>query len=88
MPIYNLKALGNNEFKLAGELMASSVLQGGPAPCFLSEAAFQYILDGIDSVSTEKWIHKVQDAKLKWAIDQVRENIFLFSGKSNICETS
>lgn len=71
MPVYSMAALGNNEFKVAGELMAGSVVQGGPAPCFLSKEVFHYIVDGIDSVSTEDWIGKVQDNKLKWAINQV-----------------
>ena len=30
-----------------------SLYQGGPAPCFLSKEAFCYVVDGIDSVSTE-----------------------------------
>ena len=30
-PVVNMAALANEEFKVAGEIMASSVVQGGPA---------------------------------------------------------
>ena len=33
MPVNSMAALANNEFTVAGELMAASVVQGGPAPC-------------------------------------------------------
>ena len=47
--VNSMTALANNEFTVAGEL-AASVVQSGPAPCFLSKEAFGYIVDGIDSV--------------------------------------
>ena len=52
--------------------MAASVVQGGPAPCFLSKEAYGYIVDGFDSVSTEDWIPKVCNERLKGAIEEVR----------------
>ncbi|XP_044175527.1 G2/M phase-specific E3 ubiquitin-protein ligase-like [Acropora millepora] len=72
MPINSMTALAKNEFTVAGELMAASVVQGGPAPCFLSKEAFGYIVDGIDSVSTEDWIPRVRNQRLKGAIEWVR----------------
>ena len=33
-----------DEFRLAGELIVMSVLQGGPAPCFLAEEVVFYLL--------------------------------------------
>ncbi|XP_044170891.1 uncharacterized protein LOC114949567 [Acropora millepora] len=72
MPINSMTALAKNEFTVAGELMAASVVQGGPAPCFLSKEAFGYIVDGIDSVSTEDWIPRVRNQRLKGAIEEVR----------------
>lgn len=67
-----MAALANNEFTVAGELMAASVVQGGPAPCFLSKEAFGYVVDGIDSVSIDDWIPKVRNEKYKGAIEEVR----------------
>ena len=72
MPINSMTALAKNEFTVAGELMAASVVQGGPAPCFLLKEAFGYIVDGIDSVSTEDWIPRVRNQRLKGAIEWVR----------------
>ena len=72
MPINSMTALAKNEFTVAGELMAASVVQGVPAPCFLSKEAFGYIVDGIDSVSTEDWIPRVHNQRLKGAIEEVR----------------
>ena len=72
MPINSMTALAKNEFTVAGELMAASVVQGGPAPWFLSKEAFGYIVDGIDSVSTEDWIPRVRNQRLKRAIEEVR----------------
>lgn len=67
-----MAALANNEFTVAGEVMAASVVQGGPAPCFLSKEAFGYVVDGIDSVSIDDWIPKVRNEKYKGAIEEVR----------------
>lgn len=52
--------------------MTASVVQGGPYQCFLSKEAFGYIVDSIDSVSTEDWIPKVCNEKLKVAIEELR----------------
>lgn len=67
-----MAALANNEFTVAGELMAASVVQGGPAPCFLSKEAFGYVVDGIGSVSIDDWIPKACNEKYKGAIEEVR----------------
>ena len=48
------------------------VVQGGPAPYFLSKEAFGYVVNGIDSVSTDDWIPKVHNEKYKGAIEKVR----------------
>ena len=72
MPVNSMAALANNEFTVAGEVMAASVVQGGPAPCFLSKEAFGYVVDGIDSVSIDDWIPKACNEKYKGAIEEVR----------------
>ena len=40
-----MRALANDEFKAVGELMACSLIQGGPAPCFLSVNVYDYLID-------------------------------------------
>ena len=72
IPVNSMTAWANNEFTVAGELLAAYVVQGGPAPYFLSKEAFGYVVDGIDSVSTDDWIPKVHNEKYKGAIEEVR----------------
>lgn len=72
---YQLTAWANNEFTVAGELLAAYVVQGGPAPYFLSKEAFGQVVDGIDSVSTDDWIPKVHNEKYKGAIEEVKMGI-------------
>ena len=36
-------ALMNNDFEISGEVMVMSILQGGPAPCFLNESVFAFL---------------------------------------------
>ncbi|XP_028417782.1 G2/M phase-specific E3 ubiquitin-protein ligase-like [Dendronephthya gigantea] len=71
MPSPDMTALGSNKFKLAGELMAGSIVQGGPAPCFLSEEAYAYLVEGISNITTDGWVPQIKDKKLIDAISQV-----------------
>ena len=71
MPLPDMTALCNNKFKTAGELMSASIVQGGPAPCFLSEEAYAYIVEGICSVTTEGWISQVKNKKMVDVIEKV-----------------
>ncbi len=47
MPVDSTVALTNDMFKHAGELMAMSILQGGPAPNYLAPAIFDVISKGL-----------------------------------------
>ena len=42
-PVSSTVALMDGEFQLAGEIIAMSLLQGGPAPCLFSEEVVQYL---------------------------------------------
>ena len=71
-PVINMAALLNEEYRYAGELMASSIVQGGPAPCFLSKDTFSYILNGVESVGTDNSsIDTVEDVQFKETITKV-----------------
>ncbi|CAB3978943.1 G2 M phase-specific E3 ubiquitin- ligase-like [Paramuricea clavata] len=72
MPSPDMAALGSDKFKITGELMAGSIVQGGPAPCFLSEEAYAYMVEGVSSITTEGWVPQIKDKKLINAIDQIR----------------
>lgn len=72
MPLPDMAALGNNKFKTAGELMAASIVQGGPAPCFLSEEAYAYIVEGVSSVKTEGWLSQLKNKEMVDTIEKVQ----------------
>ena len=74
-PVVNMAALLNEEFKAAGKIMASSVVQGGPAPDFLSTSAFQYIVHGVSSFEADYANDIVKDAHLKEAIEKINSYI-------------
>ena len=77
-PVVNMAALSNEEFKAAGEIMASSVVhQGGPAPDFLSTSVFQYIVHGVSSIKADYANDIVKDAHLKEAIEKVNSYILI-----------
>ena len=42
-PTNSTVALTNGDFRLVGELMVMSILQGGPAPSFLQADIFAYL---------------------------------------------
>ena len=42
-PVESIVALSAKEFRLAGEMMTMSILQGGPAPNFLLPSIYSYI---------------------------------------------
>ena len=71
LPVRDMTALGCDKFKIAGELMAASIVQGGPAPCFLSEVAYLYMSEGVASITSEKWYPYIKDKNLLEAIDKV-----------------
>lgn len=70
-PVVNMVALANEEFKVAGEIMASSVVQGGPAPCVLSTSAYAYIVHGVSSIKADDANDIVEDVCLKEIIEKV-----------------
>ena len=69
-PMHSITALVNNEFRIAGELMALSFAQGGPAPCILAEEVFDYLVCGMESVTAITWADRLSD-KAKLLIKQV-----------------
>ena len=76
-PVVNMAALSNEEFKAAEEIMASSVVQAGPAPDFVSTSAFQYIVHGVSSIKADYANDIVKDAHLKEAIEKVNSYILI-----------
>ena len=49
IPVHSTVLLTDAQFKIAGQLMATSIVQGGPAPNFLAWV-YTYISHGLDDV--------------------------------------
>jgi hypothetical protein len=56
-PVDSTLHVQNGYYHTAGEISAVSLAQGGPIPCFLHQAAFDIMVNGID-------IHNIKDSDL------------------------
>ena len=68
-PVQSTISLTEGHFKVAGQLTASSVLQGGPAPNFLAGWVYQYISGGLSTVSIR--IEDIKNNAIKAAVEKV-----------------
>ena len=68
-PVHSTFALASGDFKYAGELMASSIVQGGPAPNFLAKWLYLYVTGGLDKV--ESCVNDIRDKDLKRIVEKV-----------------
>ena len=71
VPYADMRALANEEFKAVGELMACSLVQGGPASSFLSMIVYDYLVHGMSSIQSEKWTSLVTDNSLRQSMEGV-----------------
>ncbi|XP_049329197.1 uncharacterized protein LOC107197441 [Astyanax mexicanus] len=76
MPKYSLNDLDNGLFRVAGEIFAVSLAQGGPAPKFLQEWCYNFLLTGnLENVSRDH----IHDLELSSLIKMVEETSDLSS---------
>jgi hypothetical protein len=68
-PVHSTFALASGDFRYAGELMASSIVQGGPAPNFFARWVYLYITGGLDKV--EPCVDHIKDKNLKDIVEKV-----------------
>lgn len=64
IPVHNLHLLSSKEFREVGRFFAMSILQGGPAPQFLSPTIAHYLLCGDEGLQPE--ISDIPDSEV-WA---------------------
>jgi hypothetical protein len=64
--------------------MASSIIQGGPAPSFLADIVYDYMMDGCSSIQTDSWVTLVEDKTLQQAMKRYSLGLKQRSYKSNI----
>ena len=61
VPVHNVVALTKQTFKYIGRMFGASLVNGGPAPNFFTDAVADYITFGIDKVkvNTEEVLDNV-----------------------------
>jgi hypothetical protein len=62
-------AMTSGHFQIAGELMAASIVQGGPAPDFLAEWVYKYLSSGIEGIMVDE--SKIEDQSVRQLITRV-----------------
>ena len=75
-PHENIIAVSNRHFHVAGELMAASIVQGGPAD-FMAPWVYDYISAGIEGVTVDQ--EKVVAQQSKELINRVGYYKYLLS---------
>ncbi|XP_072560331.1 uncharacterized protein [Paramormyrops kingsleyae] len=64
MPKYSLNDLDSGIFRVAGEIFAASLAQGGPAPAFLQEWCYDFLLTGDLKNITRNDVHDMEFSSL------------------------
>ena len=63
IPVHNLHFLSSKEYREVGRFFAMSILQGGPAPQFLSPTIAHYLLFGDEGLQPE--ISEIPDSQVR-----------------------
>ncbi|XP_041857187.1 uncharacterized protein LOC121650021 [Melanotaenia boesemani] len=86
-PKYSLCDYQENHFKTCGEIFAASIVQGGPAPNFISRWCYQYLCHG--EFNKDAIPDEVTDSDLKNLIGEVEraeeEELFALSDQVMAC---
>ena len=70
VPCDSTMAMTSGHFRIAGEILAASLVQGGPTPGFFAEWVFKYLLSGIESIMVDE--SKIKDDSVRQLIIRVR----------------
>ena len=76
IPTESAIAIANEEFLLAGELCASTICQGGPAPNFLSDWVYDFLVGGLQNIKFPSSTDLL-DAKLNDFVSKVMKFIYI-----------
>ena len=76
VPYDSTLAMTSGHFQIAGELMAASIVQGGPAPDFLAEWVYKYLSSGIEGIMVDE--SKIEDQSVRQLITRVSIFFILF----------
>lgn len=73
MPKYSLNDLDSGLFRVAGEIFAVSLAQGGPAPKFLQEWCYHFLLTGNLENITKDDIHDLEFSSLIKMVEETSD---------------
>ena len=68
-PAHNISAVEKNTFYFVGIMLAMSIVHGGPAPCFFTEAVADFILYGLGK--TKPTVEDVPDSDVRVKLQSV-----------------
>ena len=69
VPVESTMALATGAFKVAGEVFASNIVQGGPAPGFLCPWFYHYLYHGMQDLDLKNQV--IKDPKILHFQEQV-----------------
>ena len=69
VPIHNILELSKQTFRYVGQIIGSSLLNGGPSPGFFADFIADYIVFGIEKVQVR--VQDVVDPKMKSKLTEV-----------------
>ena len=69
VPVESTMALATGAFKVAGEVFASSIVQGGPAPGFLCPWVYHFLCHGMQDLDLKNQV--IKDPKILHFQEQV-----------------
>ena len=76
IPVESPMAIARDEFTLAADLCASSLAQGGPAPNFLSDWVFDFLIGGLKSIKFD-YGTELQDENMNTFRQKVGKHIII-----------
>jgi hypothetical protein len=76
VPYDSTLAMTSGHFQITGELMAASIVQGGPTPDFLAEWVYKYLSSGIEGIMVDE--SKIEDQSVRQLITRVSIFLILF----------
>ena len=70
VPVQNMSALENQTYYYIGQMMAVSLIHGGPAPTFLAPSVVDYIIKGIRGADPQ--VKEVPNLHVRSKLNEVR----------------
>ena len=77
-PIHSTNDIHNGNFRACGELVAASLAQGGPPPCFLDDKVYKTLVTDEDIDFTSPSLVEHLTSKEKEMLDQIKSDVLQF----------